>query len=100
LAKDSLGVTPYFPARRPIAIVTIPDPKNAAQLHLTNIPTGHRFMFFRRLVGSEMAGHVPGGDFGYTNMEDDAENVGQLYSGKPFVWPEELMMPVESTAPR
>jgi hypothetical protein len=29
LAKDSLGVTPSFPSRRPIAIVTIPDPKDA-----------------------------------------------------------------------
>jgi hypothetical protein len=55
-------------------------------------------MFFKKLLGSEIAGHVPGGDLGYSNKEDNAKNVGQLYGGKPFVWPEEFIMPIESTA--
>ena len=94
LSKDHTG-DPFFKSGRHIAIATLPDfeeGEKAPLFHNSSVPKAHLLLFFVTITDTETFKPVPGGQLGYTDKEDDSINISQLYKGKPFVWPAELVV--------
>lgn len=86
LAKYHEGNYALYPPGRPIATATGSIHTNSLQLHGKPIPNDCTLLFYKNRVDSG-EGLIVGGELGYMDKEDDAENLALLYEGKPFIWP-------------